>query len=96
MSEQLIGQRQVVMTTDQLLADTLQAKESIALRSDMTLAWDERSASTAVLTSTPEQLAALRSTSARPVEIMQSAPGCHGRSCAAFHDCPAAVVARNG
>ncbi|MDH6454371.1 hypothetical protein M2156_001289 [Streptomyces sp. SAI-149] len=73
-SEQLIGQRQVVMTTDQLLADTLQAKESIALRSDMTLAWDERSASTAVLTSTPEQLAALRSTSARPVEIMQSAP----------------------
>ncbi|MFF2993599.1 tetratricopeptide repeat protein [Streptomyces sp. NPDC057950] len=73
-SEQLIGHSQVVMTTDQLLADALQAKESIALRSDMTLAWDERSANAAVLTSTPEQLAALRSTAARLVEIMQSAP----------------------
>lgn len=71
-SEQLIGHPQAVTTTDQLMADALRAKESIALRSDITLAWDERSSSPTVLTSTPEQLAALRSTAARLVEIMTS------------------------
>jgi tetratricopeptide (TPR) repeat protein/predicted nucleic acid-binding protein len=73
-AEQLVGHPQAVTTTDQLLADALRAKESIALRSDMTVAWDERSASAAVLISTPEELAALRSTAARLVEIMQSTP----------------------
>ncbi|WP_323138279.1 MULTISPECIES: hypothetical protein [unclassified Streptomyces] len=73
-AEQLVGYPQTVTTTDQLLADALQAKESIALRSEMTVAWDERSTNAAVLISTPEELAALRSTAARLVEIMQSAP----------------------
>ncbi|GHD54800.1 PIN domain-containing protein [Streptomyces galbus] len=73
-SEQLVGHLQAVTTTDQLLADALRAKESIALRSDVTLAWDERSTEATVLLSTPEELAALRSLAARLVEIMQSTP----------------------
>ncbi|MFI0192950.1 hypothetical protein ACH4PW_36150 [Streptomyces sp. NPDC017082] len=73
-SEQLVGHLQAVTTTDQLLADALRAKESIALRSDMTLAWDEHNTRAAVLLSAPEELAELRSTAARLVEIMQSTP----------------------
>jgi tetratricopeptide (TPR) repeat protein len=71
-SEPLIGYVQAVMTTDQLLADALRAKESLALQSELTLGWDERSGSPAVSSSTPEQMAALRATATRLVEIMQA------------------------
>ncbi|MEU0785355.1 hypothetical protein ABZ341_27715 [Streptomyces sp. NPDC006173] len=73
-AEQLVGYPQAVTTTDQLLADALRARESIALRSEMTAAWDEHSTSAAVVIATPEDLAALRSTAARLVEFMQSVP----------------------
>ncbi|MFJ4407248.1 hypothetical protein [Streptomyces sp. NPDC088910] len=71
-AEQLIGYSQSVVTTDQLLADALEAKESIVLRSDLSLVWDENRADVAVHSSTPEQLAALRTTATRLAEIMQS------------------------
>lgn len=71
-SEQLIGFPQAVITTDQLLADALRARESLALRSELTLAWDEHGADAAVLASTPEQMAAWRTTAKRLVEILQS------------------------
>ncbi|MET9499990.1 hypothetical protein [Streptomyces sp. NPDC006552] len=73
-SEQLVGQLRTVTTTDQLLADALQAKESIALRSDMTVAWDGGNTSATVLISTPEEVSALRFAATRLVDIMQATP----------------------
>ncbi|MFF7977295.1 tetratricopeptide repeat protein [Streptomyces sp. NPDC007905] len=74
MCEQFVGHLRALTTTDQLLADALKAKESITLRSDMTLAWDEHSTNPTVLVSAPEDLAALRSAAARLVDIMQTTP----------------------
>ncbi|MFJ8535560.1 hypothetical protein [Streptomyces sp. NPDC093591] len=73
-AEQLMGHPRSLVTTDQLLTDALHAKESIALRSDMTLAWDEESSRPAVLTTSAEDLAQLRSTSARLVEVFRAIP----------------------
>ncbi|MFK0173968.1 tetratricopeptide repeat protein [Streptomyces sp. NPDC090306] len=73
-AEQLMGHPRALVTTDQLLNDALHAKESIALRSDMTLTWDEASSRPAILTTSVEDLAQLRSTSARLVEVLRAIP----------------------
>ncbi|MGW7723077.1 tetratricopeptide repeat protein [Streptomyces canus] len=73
-AERLLGHCQSLVTTDQLLTDALYAKESIALRSDTTLAWDEESSRPAILTTSAEALTQLRSTSARLVEVFRAIP----------------------
>jgi hypothetical protein len=40
-TERLMGHPRSLVTTDQLFTDALQAQESLALRSDMVLTWDE-------------------------------------------------------
>ncbi|MBW8800135.1 MAG: hypothetical protein JF597_43110 [Streptomyces sp.] len=71
-AEQLMGHPRSLVTTDQLLTDALHAKESIALRSDMSFDWDEESSRAAVLQASAEGLAQLRATSARLVEIFRA------------------------
>ncbi|MFE3900610.1 hypothetical protein ACFXPY_09645 [Streptomyces sp. NPDC059153] len=73
-AERLMGHPRSLVTTDQLFADALHAQESLALRSDMVLAWDEGDARPAVRTTSAERLARMRTTSARLVEVVRAMP----------------------
>ncbi|MFF8415066.1 tetratricopeptide repeat protein [Streptomyces omiyaensis] len=73
-AERLMGHPRSLVTTDQLFTDALHAQESLALRSDMVLTWDEGDARPAVRTTSAEQLTQMRTTSARLVEVVRAMP----------------------
>ncbi|WP_218030763.1 PIN domain-containing protein, partial [Streptomyces coelicoflavus] len=73
-AERLMGHPRSLVTTDQLFADALHAQESLALRSDMVLAWDEGDARPAVRIASAERLARMRTTSSRLVEVVRAMP----------------------
>ncbi|MFB7810887.1 tetratricopeptide repeat protein [Streptomyces virginiae] len=70
-AERLMGHPRSLVTTDQLFADALHAQESLALRSDMVLTWDEGDARPAVRTTSGERIDQMRTASARLVEILR-------------------------
>ncbi|MFH9045032.1 tetratricopeptide repeat protein [Streptomyces sp. NPDC017966] len=73
-AERLMGHPRALVTTDQLFTDALHAQESLALRTDMELTWDEGDARPAVRTTSVERLARMRTTSARLVEVVRAMP----------------------
>ncbi|MBJ6631017.1 lipopolysaccharide assembly protein LapB [Streptomyces sp. I5] len=73
-TERLMGHPRSLVTTDQLFTDALHAQESLALRSDMVLTWDEDDARPAVRTTPAERLDRMRTTSARLVEVVRAMP----------------------
>ncbi|MET8921617.1 hypothetical protein ABZW26_04300 [Streptomyces sp. NPDC004623] len=73
-AERLMGHPRSLVTTDQLFTDALHAQESLALRTDMELTWDEGDARPAVRTTSVERLARMRTTSARLVEVVRAMP----------------------
>ncbi|MFC7795556.1 PIN domain-containing protein [Streptomyces cinereoruber] len=73
-AERLMGHPRSLVTTDQLFTDALHAQESLALRTDMVLSWDERDGRPAVRTTSAEHLDRMRTTSARLVEVVRTIP----------------------
>ncbi|MFE2930705.1 hypothetical protein [Streptomyces sp. NPDC059278] len=73
-AERLMGHPRSLVTTDQFFADALHAQESLALRTDMVLTWDEGDARPIVRTTCAEHLDRVRTTSARLVEVIRAMP----------------------
>ncbi|MGW7521602.1 tetratricopeptide repeat protein [Streptomyces sp. NPDC054796] len=73
-AERLTGHPRSLVTTDQLFTDALHAQESLALRTDMVLTWDEDDARPAVRTTSAERLARMRTASGRLVEVVRAMP----------------------
>ncbi|MFI6896858.1 hypothetical protein ACIBM4_22405 [Streptomyces sp. NPDC050256] len=73
-AERLMGHPRSLVTTDQPVTDALHAQESLALRSDMALTWDEGDGRPAVRTTSAEHLTRMRATSARLVEVIRTMP----------------------
>ncbi|MFC9330776.1 hypothetical protein [Kitasatospora sp. NPDC057015] len=71
-AERLIGCLDEVITTDQLFQDALQAKESLALQTDLTLVWDAEEQRSGVLAEQADELDRLRSTAVRVVKLLRS------------------------
>ncbi|KQV11919.1 hypothetical protein ASE03_28695 [Kitasatospora sp. Root187] len=71
-AEHLIGCLDGVVTTDQLFQDALQAKESLALQSDLTIVWDAGRQRSGVLAEETGELERLRSRAVRVLELLRS------------------------
>ncbi|WP_329587312.1 tetratricopeptide repeat protein [Kitasatospora sp. NBC_01250] len=72
LAEILIGFPDGVVTTDQLFQDALQAKDSLALQSDLTIVWDPEGQQPDVRPEEAGELERYRSTAGRVVEILRS------------------------
>lgn len=71
-ADRLLGCFQSTVTTDQIVADTFNAVDSLTLRSDLTLVWDETESRAVFRTIPDELLSVWRGTLERASEIVQS------------------------